>query len=179
MTQHSFTITPKTKVEELLDAYPALEEVLIEISPVFAKLKNPILRKTVAKVATLQQAAIIGGMPVEELVNRLRQETGQELNAVGSDSIDYLSATPPEWFSPDKVTDHFDATRMINAGDSPMNEIFHRVKKLEDGNILELVTPFVPAPILEIMIEKGYLVWVKKIAAGANSFIMKPHKSSE
>jgi hypothetical protein len=173
MTQHSFTITPKTKVGELLDAYPALEEVLIEISPVFAKLKNPILRKTVAKVATLQQAAIIGGMPVEELVNRLRKEAGQEINAVGEDDVDYLSATPPEWFSPDKVTDHFDATRMINAGDSPMNEVLLRAKRLNKSEIFEIRTPFVPAPIIEILIEKGFKVWVEKTDTGVKSFISK------
>ncbi len=76
--------------------------------------------------------------------------------------MDYLTATPPEWFSPDKITSHFDAARMLNAGESPMNEILHRVKKLEEGNILELVTPFVPAPVIEMLIGKGFKVWVSK-----------------
>ena len=44
-------ISPKTKVGELLDAYPELESVLMEMSPAFEKLKNPILRRTVARVA--------------------------------------------------------------------------------------------------------------------------------
>jgi hypothetical protein len=179
MTQHILMITPTTKVGELLEAYPALEEVLIEISPVFAKLKNPVLRKTVARVATLQQAAVIGNMPVEELVNRLRLEAGLDLASVMDEYSSWLSELPPEWFDPEKISDHFDAIRMINAGDSPMNEILQRAKKLEEGNILELVTPFVPAPILEILIEKGYPVWVKKIDTGAYSFIMKPQKNSE
>ena len=49
-------ITPKTKVLQLIEAYPHLEDVLIEYVPAFKKLKNPILRNTVAKIATLQQA---------------------------------------------------------------------------------------------------------------------------
>ena len=31
------------------------------MSPAFEKLKNPILRKTVARVATLAQVAVVGG----------------------------------------------------------------------------------------------------------------------
>ena len=45
-------ITPKTKVGELLDAYPELEPVLMGLAPAFNKLKNPVLRKTIGKVAT-------------------------------------------------------------------------------------------------------------------------------
>ena len=61
-----------------MDAFPHLEDILMELSPAFAKLKNPILRKTVARVASLQQAAVVGGLMVDELVNRLRKEVGQE-----------------------------------------------------------------------------------------------------
>ena len=47
-------ITPKTKVAELLDAYPQLEDILIEIAPQFKKLQNPVLQKTIARVTSLQ-----------------------------------------------------------------------------------------------------------------------------
>lgn len=179
MTQHRFTISPQTKVGELLDAFPALEEVLIEISPVFAKLKNPILRKTVAKVATLQQAAVIGGMPVEELVNRLRIEAGLDLTSIEDVNSNWLSELPPEWFSSEKITDRFDATKMINAGESPMNEILHRAKYLKEDNILELVTPFVPAPVIEMLIGKGFQVWVKKSGSKSYTYFLKSMMFSE
>ncbi len=77
MTTGNLIISPKTKVGELLDAYPQLENILLELSPAFAKLKNPILRKTVGRIATLQQAAAVGGLKTDELVNRLRKEAGQ------------------------------------------------------------------------------------------------------
>ena len=44
-------ISPKTKVLQLIETYPQLEDVLIEYAPAFKKLKNPVLRKTVAKIA--------------------------------------------------------------------------------------------------------------------------------
>ena len=53
-------ITPETKVGALLDAYPELEAVLIELAPPFRKLKNPVLRRTVARLTSLAQAAKVG-----------------------------------------------------------------------------------------------------------------------
>ena len=53
-------ITSTTKVADLLKSYPELEDVLIAMAPPFKKLKNPVLRRSVAKLATLQQAAAVG-----------------------------------------------------------------------------------------------------------------------
>ena len=57
-------INPSTKVNDLLNAYPELEETLIGIAPPFKKLKNPMLRKSVAKVATLKHISAVGGIPL-------------------------------------------------------------------------------------------------------------------
>jgi len=74
-------ITPKTKIFDLLEVYPDLEETLIAVAPAFRKLKNPALRNTITKVATLTQAALIGGLKVEELIFKLRAEVGQSTNS--------------------------------------------------------------------------------------------------
>jgi hypothetical protein len=52
MTTGNIEITPSTKVNDLLDAYPEIEEILIGIAPPFKKLKNKFLRKSVAKANT-------------------------------------------------------------------------------------------------------------------------------
>ena len=77
MKESKITISPRTKVGELLDAFPELEPVLMAMSPAFEKLKNPVLRKTVAKVATLQQVSVVGGMNIDEMVRILRRKVGQ------------------------------------------------------------------------------------------------------
>jgi hypothetical protein len=66
------------KVAELLEAWPELEEVLIRLAPAFRRLKNPVLRRTVARVATLEQAAGVGGVAVRDLVGALRRAAGIE-----------------------------------------------------------------------------------------------------
>ena len=54
-------ITPKTRIYDLLKAYPELEETLIGSAPEFKKLRNPVLRKTITRITNISQAAIIGG----------------------------------------------------------------------------------------------------------------------
>ena len=104
MPDDRVTITPSTKVAALLDSYPQLEDVLIGIAPPFKKLKNPILRRSVAKVASLRQAAAVGRLPVEELVNKLRDAVGQEPIAPSEvaepeDSVARASDVLPSRFS--------------------------------------------------------------------------------
>lgn len=70
-------ITAHTKVYDLLQAFPQLETVLIDLSPNFNRLKNPILRNSLARVATLEQAATVAGVPLLSLLNRLRSEVDQ------------------------------------------------------------------------------------------------------
>ncbi|WP_423130267.1 DUF1858 domain-containing protein [Gaoshiqia sp. Z1-71] len=171
--KNKLIITPKTKVGELLDAFPFLEDVLLELSPAFAKLKNPILRKTVARVASLQQAAVIGGLKVEELVNRLRTEAGQEALSGELENSAYLTHTPPGWFSAGKISRTFDASPAINSGGSPMAEILGLANRLQPGEILELKTPFVPAPIIDMLREKGFATFSMQHADGVTSYFIK------
>lgn len=156
MSAEKLIISPKTKVGEVLDAYPQLESVLLELSPSFAKLKNPILRKTVARVASLQQAAIVGGLKVDELVNRLRKEVGQEGFAEITDGDSYTTLVKPDWFNESKVKQSFDASPIINSGGSPMADILKIAQNLNPGEILELRTPFVPAPVIDLLQGKGF-----------------------
>src|SRR4030042_5540134 len=99
-------ITPKTKVLQPTEAYPQLEDVLIGYVPAFKKLKNPILRNTVAKIATLQQAAAVGNVKIEDLINRLRKEVGQDLISGTEDTVYTISK--PDWFSESKIVNELD-----------------------------------------------------------------------
>lgn len=73
----NLAITAKTKIYDLLVAYPELEDVLVSVAPKFKKLQNPILRKTIAKITTISEAAAIAGLDVDVLVNKLHHEIGQ------------------------------------------------------------------------------------------------------
>jgi hypothetical protein len=164
-------ISPKTRIGELLDAWPHLEDVLISMSPVFAKLRNPILRKTVAKVATIQQISVVGSIPVEQIINRLRRETGQDELQTGDEDTQPREEEKPEWFSETKISARFDASPVINSGGSPMAEVLRLANSLGKDQILELRTPFVPAPILDMLSEKGFKYWSVRKSGEVVSYI--------
>jgi uncharacterized protein (DUF2249 family) len=152
------TITPKTRIRELIDAYPELEETLVMMAPAFSKLKNPVLRNTIARVTSISQAAVIGNVNVTDLVNQLRQSVGQEKLFEESNLNNKTMNQTPSWFSEDKITITIDARPMLEAGHHPINDVFEALGKLETGQILKLITGFVPAPLLDKARDKGHKV---------------------
>lgn len=158
------SITPETKVGALLTQFPALEPVLIQLAPAFEKLRNPVLRKTVAKIATLRQVAQIGKIPLATLINTLRTTVGQTAfsgNETGLQSP--TPAAPPAWFNPGKVVHSLDVRLSIACGEQPVTEVLRLLNTLPSGQMLELITPFQPAPLIEIAQTKGYQVWCQEI----------------
>jgi len=67
-------LNAKTKIDDLLKQFPFLEDFLITLSPRFKGLKNPIMRKTMGKVATLQMATSISGLDLDSLISSLTAE---------------------------------------------------------------------------------------------------------
>lgn len=148
------------KVSDLLDAYPHLEDTLLELSPAFSKLRNPILRRTVAKVTTLQQAAKVAGISPILLLETLRQAAGLPIdNSNESIDIDNEQKDKPEWFGEMNITIRFDARPIIESGENPMQEIIRLSKELQNNQIMELTAPFKPVPIMDLLKSKGFEVW--------------------
>ncbi|MEE4115756.1 MAG: DUF1858 domain-containing protein [Marinilabiliaceae bacterium] len=155
-------ITPKTKIFDLLEAFPDLEEILIEQSPQFDKLRNPLLRRTIGKVTTLSQAAAVGGLDVVELVNVLRKKAGQsQLSDFDHQDSNYITQKPG-WFSQRRVTQTIDVRDILHEGEQPIHEVLSSVKKLKKKEILGIIAPFLPAPLIDKAIGLGYLYWIDK-----------------
>jgi hypothetical protein len=164
MSKNNLDILPVTKVSQLLDAYPELEAELIQLSPAFKKLRNPVLRKTVAKLATLAQAAKIGKVPVAQLVNTLRAAVGQEpINVQLTDEI--TASEPPPWMKNITIVNSLDSRPLLDAGEFPLTRVLADLKLLEQGQSYELIAPFLPAPMIDKVIQKGYACWAQEDAA--------------
>lgn len=78
-------IDGRTKLDALLQSYPFLLEFLAAWNPSFGKLRNPLLRNTLGKLATLDQAAAMGDVPLDRLLEAVAGEvlrvTGQTVEA--------------------------------------------------------------------------------------------------
>jgi hypothetical protein len=161
MKEHKLEITPTVTIHKLLEVYPELEDVLIGIAPPFKKLKNPILRRSVAKIATLRHASAVGGVPLNHLVNVLREFIGQLPSQEDYEDINYFT-DEPEWFERRKVALSIDEQQDSKNNEMTLGPILRGAKRLTKGEIIELKTSFLPAPGIEIMRAKGYESWSVK-----------------
>lgn len=160
MENHKLIISPKTKVLQLIETYPQLEDVLINYVPTFKKLKNPILRKTVARIATLQQAATVGNVKVEDLINVLRKEVGQDTIELANE-VKY-NTKQPDWFELSEVKRSIDIREMLNAGEQPVNQVISELNHLLQNEIYKVIAPFIPAPLIDKSLSLEIDHWLNK-----------------
>jgi TusA-related sulfurtransferase len=157
-------ITENTNINKLLKNYPALEDFLMSLNPKYKKLKNPILRRTIANIATLKQVALIGGYSSHELVNLLRKEVGQEPILESEDKKENLDSQKdiPKWIeSEPKIV--IDANKLLDAEKNPLSEVSKELKKLNSGDILMIKSDFLPQPLIDKFEEEGFEVFAKEL----------------
>ena len=154
-------ISPKTKVLDLIGAYPELERTLVDMVPAFKLLKNPVLRKTVARVSTLQQAAHIGNLEVGDLVNRLRSEIGQEGGEFTTG--EHYNTVQPAWFREKSVVREFNIQDILSGGEQPISLVLEDLRKMQKGELYKVVAPFLPAPLIDKSASLGFDHWINWI----------------
>lgn len=155
-------ITPDMKVGELLRFYPELEGELVAVAPAFEKLRNPVLRRTVAKVTTLRQAARVGGVTIGEIIGRLRIAAGIE-EPWRSNEGESESLPKPSWLEGMDFVSERDLRPEIETGEHPLPVMMSLVRELEAGQALLIVTPFIPAPMIDRITSDGFLAWTDKV----------------
>ncbi|MBK1813704.1 DUF1858 domain-containing protein [Clostridium sp. YIM B02505] len=64
-------INEKTLIGDIAKEYPFIREFLIELSPKFAKLKNPVLFKAMSSKATIALVSEKSGFEVEDLIRMI------------------------------------------------------------------------------------------------------------
>ena len=68
-------VTPKTKVGDVLSRYPESLDIFVRHG--FAPLRNPVLRKTLARAITIEQACRRESVDMNELLNELTDLRGE------------------------------------------------------------------------------------------------------
>ncbi len=85
-----FVLSEATKVIELIDKFPFLEEKLVELDPLLKRFRNPILRKTVGRRATLTDVADMINRDIKSVImffsNQIEQQTGTKIETKVGDA---------------------------------------------------------------------------------------------
>ncbi len=167
-------ITPHTKVGALLDAHPELEETLIAAVPEFARLRNPILRATVAKLATLEQAAKVGGLPLPELITLIRKALGQEGATPEPEAASPVATTWPPWFREASVKERLDVATLLAEGAHPLARAKQALNAHAPGAIVLLTSDFEPAPLLAQVQQEGLIAACIRTGATFQTALRRP-----
>jgi len=156
-------ITLDTKIADLLNNYEGMKDILIEINPKFKKLNNPILRRTLAKVAGVKQAAIVGGMEPIDLLNKLRVAVGQEpVNLEVNSKEKEIVSSAPKWIE-QKAKESINANEILDKEQNPLAVANKILKNFENGDILTIKADFQPEPLIEEFEKSGYKVYCQRV----------------
>lgn len=73
-------VRPDQKISTILKEHPELLDVLAVQSRAFSRLKNPVMRRTFARMVTVSQAAGVAGIPLADLLHTLNGAVGVALD---------------------------------------------------------------------------------------------------
>lgn len=77
----SFVISGTDNVKKTIDRLPELKQLLIDISPKFRRLKNPVVYYTVCRFMNFERVAKTVNIPVENLIERMNFYISSQRNS--------------------------------------------------------------------------------------------------
>lgn len=181
-------ITKDWTIALLLKEYPETLDILIEASPHFKKLNNKFLRKTLAPRVSIAQAASIGGVDADVLVNNLNKVVGCIDNNVHHpiEEQQIIEEEIPMNEKPDIIIQMskqneiiLDVRPSIEAGIDPFKEIMKTIRSVKHSEVVHLINLFEPIPLYSILAEKGFDHWTEKIENVWNVYFYKSDTTSD
>jgi len=153
------------RVSDVLARDEALVEVFVRQSHHFTKLRNRTMRKVMARLVTVEDAARIAGADATALVGELNAALG-----IASDSgvtvggVDEARVLRPE-ASPASAAPgrpsgatvvEVDVREDLRAGREPFSRIIAAVQAAGAGEVLWLRATFEPVPLYTVLAKRGY-----------------------
>lgn len=159
-------IKASDKLQSLFERDERLIDVIASHSPQLAKLRNSPMRRIMARVTTVSQAARLCNMPAETLVHDLNEILGiktvtrlaTEAESATADTDD-LSPVPSFANAVE-----LDVRAELSKGGEPFSRIMAAVANLRSDDVLHLRAPFEPVPLFGVMEKRGFGHKVEKHA---------------
>lgn len=158
-------VTVNTKIAALLKENPGSLDAIIGISPLFNKLRNPVLRKLMAGRTSIGMASKIGGCSVEDFFHKL-EPLGFTVDRNAGDKGDSDINEKPDRLKdiqPDMISE-LDVRPVIESGGDPLNLILEKIKSLGPGMVLKLINTFEPIPLVLLLKKKNFQSYVEVVA---------------
>lgn len=158
MSSTTVPISPNDKVSDVLARDESLVEVFVRAAPHFAKLRNRAMRRVMARLVTVEQAARTANVPAEELVRALNAALG----LAGDRTTPEPTRSAHVDSSGDRHPDNapvveVDVRDDLRSGREPFSRIMSAVAALRDDEVLRLRAIFEPAPLFTVLGKRGFV----------------------
>lgn len=148
------------RVAQVLAQDERLLEVFVAASPAFEKLRSSALRKTMAKLVTVEQAARIAGVDPDVLLARLNGALATEMPHAAAPARPAI----PEALRAMPIVD-LDVREDLRAGKEPFRRIMDAARALPEGSVLRVRAIFEPAPLYAVLAKHGLAHATEMLAA--------------
>ena len=164
----STPVTAGDRVSDVLARDESLVDVFVRYAPHFAKLRNRAMRRVMARLVTVEQAARTANVPSAQLVRDLNAALGivpQEVDTRQSDPLPEPSlpisaqgeqAAELRHSATARVVE-LDVRDALRAGEEPFSKIMAAVSGLKDEEVLHLRTIFEPVPLFAVLGKRGFV----------------------
>lgn len=164
-------IRASDRVSSVLAKDERLLEVFVQASSTFEKLRIPAMRKTMARLVTVAQAARVAGLDPVVLVDRLNRASGEEASddepppIASTDPVEAASSRPA-WLAalPSARVVELDVRDDLRRGQEPFHRIIGVVGTLPDDGVLCLRATFEPVPLYAVLGRRGLAHFTERLA---------------
>jgi hypothetical protein len=145
-------------VSDVLARSESLVDVFVRHAPHFAKLRNRAMRRIMARLVTVEQAARTANVSPERLVHDLNEALGIPDPADVAARISETAAAPANLarHPADATVVELDVREDLRAGREPFSKIIVAVAQLRPDEVLRLRTIFEPAPLFSVLAKRGF-----------------------
>ncbi len=156
-----------TRISTLIKEKEATIEAIASINKHFLKLKNPILRKVLAPRVTVADAAKVGGVEVEVMIEKL-EEIGFKFDTLQKQKTDTKNINVKDMSDSKQIKNlvSLDVRPTLDSGEDPFKIIMEAVKALKDEETLQIINTFEPIPLIRKLESKGYESWTERPTEG-------------
>jgi uncharacterized protein (DUF2249 family) len=159
-------IDASDRVGAVLARDERLLDVFIAASPAFEKLRNAAMRKTMAKLVTVGQAARIAGIDADVLVDRLNHALAGSEAPPPVHAVVELPVLPAALTSlPAERLVDCDVREDLRNGIEPFRRILDATRDLPLGSVLRVRAIFEPAPLYDVLARHGLAHATERLAA--------------
>ncbi|MEO6520612.1 MAG: DUF2249 domain-containing protein [Mucilaginibacter sp.] len=152
-------INADTKISTIVKCDVRAIDVLMDLNPLFKKLKNPIFRKVLASGASVADAAKIGNCTVDSILTNLHGIGFDIEQGAGTGGLS-PKVIPDEQY--DIIVDEtYDVRPDLAKGIDPFKNIMNKLSHLGTNQTLLVLNSFEPVPLINILKSQNYRITVR------------------